>query len=102
MIDEKQKQKVSERYELFKKKFEKIAKMTDDKEITATEKDITKYENKVLIYIRYLAAQNSDEINKRKAAQLLAKRSPVKPKSPEKIYVREEVKEKQKPESPQK
>ena len=51
-------EKVDERFELFKKKYDKIIKMTSEDDIKATEKDITKYENKVLIYIRYLAVQN--------------------------------------------
>ena len=48
------------------KKFEKIEKMTSSPdELKATEKDITKYENKVQIYIRYIATQNQAEIERR-------------------------------------
>ncbi len=67
-IEAKQKEKVDERFDLFRKKYDKIIKMTSDDDIKATEKDITKYENKVLIYIRYLAVQNQEEIDRRKAA----------------------------------
>jgi len=49
------------------KKYEKIEKMTSPEELKATEKDITKYENKVQIYIRYIATQNQAEIEKRRA-----------------------------------
>jgi hypothetical protein len=38
----------------------------DEDFIKTTERDITKYENKVLIYIRFLAMQNQEEINLRK------------------------------------
>ena len=66
------------------KKYEKIEKMTSPEELKATEKDITKYENKVQIYIRYIATQNQAEIEKRKANNMRGVNS-----SPAKVAVAE-------------
>ena len=52
------------------KKYEKIEKMTSPDDLKATEKDITKYENKVPIYIRYVATQNQEEIEQRRASPI--------------------------------
>ena len=58
--------------------------MTSPEELKATEKDITKYENKVQIYIRYIATQNQAEIEKRKANNMRGLKS-----SPAKVAVAE-------------
>ena len=99
------------------KKYEKIEKMTSPEELKATEKDITKYENKVQIYIRYIATQNQAEIEKRRANMMRRlKSSPAKVAvvegarqalgSPSKIEVGVQQKQQQhqseKPKSPEK
>ena len=72
IIDAKYKEKIEESYELFMKKYEKIEKITSPEELKATVKDITKYENKVQIYIRYIATHNQAEIEKMKANNMRA------------------------------
>jgi hypothetical protein len=58
LIETKQSQKIAERCELFGKKYEKISRMTESKDIEATKADITKYKNKVHIYLKYFVDQH--------------------------------------------
>ena len=62
IIDAKQMEKIVERFDLFKKKYEKVMKMVNPEEIEGTLKDITKYENKVRIYLNYLVINHKDDI----------------------------------------
>lgn len=100
-VETAEKSKILERYELFRKKYEKMLKAVQQgkhAEIVETKgKDIEKYKTKVKLYLAFIV---DTQVNKKvsnkpgRIEEVSAKveiieevkqRSPVKPKSPEKI-----------------